>query len=64
MMMRLLIGKRILKGLNKSGPLGNLIEQYWYEKGKIKTASIVSFGLRPLIKIEDIIGLILRVITK
>ncbi len=48
------IGKRILAGLNKSGPLGNLIEQYWYEKGKIKTASIVSFGLRPLIKIEDI----------
>ncbi len=48
------IGKRILAGLNKSGPLGNLIEQYWYEKGKIKTASIVSFGLRPLIKIEDV----------
>mgnify|MGYP001418030564 CR=1 FL=1 len=48
------IGKRILLGLNKSGPLGNLIEQYWYEKGKIKTASIVSFGLKPLIKIEDV----------
>lgn len=48
------IGKRILAGLNKSGPLANLIEQFWYEKGKIKTASIVSFGLRPLIKIEDI----------
>jgi DGQHR domain-containing protein len=26
------IGKRILSGLNKSGPLGNMIEQYWYEK--------------------------------
>ncbi|MDW3209445.1 MAG: DNA methyltransferase [Reichenbachiella sp.] len=48
------IGKRIMLGLNKSGPLGNLIEQFWYEKGKIKTASIVSFGLRPLIKIEDL----------
>ncbi len=48
------IGKRILVGLNKSGPLGNLIEQFWYEKRKIKTASIVSFGLKPLIKIEDI----------
>jgi DGQHR domain-containing protein len=47
------IAKRILQGLNKSGPLDNLIEQYWYEKGKIKTASIVSYGLRPLIKIED-----------
>lgn len=48
------IGMRILSGLNKSGPLGNTIEQYWYEKGKLKTASIVSYGLRPLVKIEDI----------
>ena len=48
------IAKRILSGLNKSGPIGNMIEQYWYEKGKIKTASIVSYGLKPLIKIEDI----------
>lgn len=48
------IAKKIILGLNKSGPLGNLIEQYWYEKGKIKTASIVSYGLRPLIKFEDI----------
>ncbi|VBB46013.1 DGQHR domain protein [uncultured Paludibacter sp.] len=48
------IGMRILSGLNKNGPLGNAIEQYWYEKGKLKTASIVSYGLRPLVKIEDI----------
>ena len=46
------IGKRILKELNTSGPLNNLIEQYSFEKGKIKTASIVSFGLKPLIKID------------
>ncbi|MCU7615891.1 DGQHR domain-containing protein [Chryseobacterium sp. PBS4-4] len=48
------IGKKILLKLNQSGPLSNLIEQYWYEKGKLKTASVVSYGLRPLIKIEDI----------
>lgn len=48
------IAKRILLGLNRSGPLSNLIEQYWYEKGKLKTASIVSYGLRPLVKIEDV----------
>jgi len=48
------IGMKILMGINKSGPLGNTIEQYWYEKGKIKTASIVSYGLRPLVKIEDV----------
>ena len=48
------ISKRILNGLNLSGPLNDLIEQYTFEKGKIKTASIVSFGLKPLIKIDDI----------
>lgn len=48
------IGKKILTGLNKSGPLGDLIEQYWYEKSKLKTASIVSYGLRPLVKIDDV----------
>jgi len=30
-----------------------LLEEYWYEKGKLKTASIVSYGLRPLLKLED-----------
>ena len=48
------ITKRILLGLNKSGPLGKLIKQYWYEKGKLKTASIVSYGLRSLVKMEDV----------
>lgn len=46
------IGKCILNKLNEHGPLMNLIEMFTYEKGKIKTASIVSFGLRPLIKID------------
>ncbi|KQB42120.1 DGQHR domain-containing protein [Flavobacterium daejeonense] len=48
------IGKKILLKLNQNGPLSNVIEQYWYEKGKLKTASIVSYGLKPLIKIEDL----------
>ncbi len=47
------IGKCILNLLNEHGPLVNLIETYTYEKGKIKTASIVSFGLKPLIKIDE-----------
>lgn len=47
------IGKRILVKLNESGPLENLIEQYSFEKGKLKTASIVSFGLKPLIKLDE-----------
>ena len=48
------IGKRILNILNEHGPLANQIELYTYEKGKIKTASIVSFGLKPLIKVDKI----------
>lgn len=47
------IGKRILIKLNESGPFENLIEQYSFERGKLKTASIVSFGLKPLIKLDD-----------
>ncbi|THF53519.1 DGQHR domain-containing protein [Flavobacterium supellecticarium] len=46
------IGKRILSKLNENGPLEACIELYSFEKGKIKTASIVSFGLRPLIKLD------------
>jgi len=47
------ISKYIIKKLNESGPLANLFEEYWYEKSKIKTSSIISFGLRPLIKFEE-----------
>ena len=38
--------------LNEHGALANMIELYTYEKGKIKTASVVSFGLKPLIKFD------------
>ena len=48
------IGKCILNILNEHGPLSNQIEMYTYERGKIKTASIVSFGLKPLIKVDII----------
>lgn len=46
------VSKRILSRLNESGPFNNMIEQYSFEKGKLKTTSIVSYGLPPLIKIE------------
>lgn len=46
------IGKRVLNLLNEHGALANMIELYTYETGKIKTASIVSFGLKPLIKLD------------
>lgn len=47
------IGKAVLINLNENGPLENLIEQYSFDKNKLKTASIVSFGLRPLLKLDD-----------
>lgn len=46
------ISKHIINQLNQSGPLATVFEEYWYEKGKLKTASVISFGLRPLVKFE------------
>lgn len=45
--------KNIISKLNESGPLADLIEIHSYDKGKLKTASIVSYGLMPLIKYDD-----------
>lgn len=47
------IGKDIVSELTSNGPLCGRLERYSFEKGKVKTASIVSFGLRPLIKIGN-----------
>lgn len=47
------IGKDIVSELTSSGPLSGRLERYSFEKGKVRTASIVSFGLRPLIKIGN-----------
>lgn len=46
------ISKYIIEKLNESGPLATMFEQYFYESSKIKTASIISFGLKPLVKFE------------
>jgi DGQHR domain-containing protein len=46
------ISKYIIKKLNESGPLATMFEEYWYETSKLKTASIISFGLKPLVKFE------------
>lgn len=44
------IAARILSGLAKTGPLAGFVQQHFYDTDKLKTASIVSFGLRPLVK--------------
>ncbi len=45
------IARKVLHGLNSSGPLENMFEEYFYEKGKLKTTSFVSFGLKPIVKL-------------
>lgn len=45
--------KSIISKLNESGPLSDMIAVHSYDKGKLKTASIVSYGLAPLVKYED-----------
>lgn len=48
------ISKYILNKMNSSGPLATMFEEYWFERLKIKTASIISFGLKPLVKLEGV----------
>lgn len=47
------ISKSIISGLSRRGPLqGHLEEHYFDDDHKVKTSSIVSYGLKPLIKTE------------
>lgn len=47
----LAISKQVMERLASSGPLVGYVERYFYDKGKLKTSSIVSFGLGPLLKL-------------
>ena len=47
------MGKDIISRLTENGPLSGKLERFSFESGKVKTASIVSFGLKPLIKIGE-----------
>lgn len=44
------IATRVLLGLAKKGPLSGFIQQNFFDESKLKTASIVSYGLKPLVK--------------
>lgn len=46
------IGRQVLQRLANTGLLAGQVEQYFFEKGKLKTSSIVSYGLGPLIKLD------------
>ncbi|PKD18395.1 hypothetical protein APR41_04390 [Salegentibacter salinarum] len=45
------IAKALINKLNNNGPLEDNFERHFYDKKKIKTTSIVSYGLKPLIKL-------------
>ncbi|MFH0815430.1 MAG: hypothetical protein V1934_01240 [Methanobacteriota archaeon] len=47
------ISKEIINHLSRSGPLTNFLEEYFYDAGKIKTSSIVSYGLQYIVKFTD-----------
>lgn len=44
------IAARILGRLARIGPLAGFVEQHFFDSGKLKTSSIVSYGLKPLVK--------------
>jgi len=46
------IGKQVMQRLAASGPLSGHVESRFFDKGLLKTTSIVSYGLGPLIKLQ------------
>lgn len=44
------IAKSVVSMLNNNGPLETYLAEYFFDKGKIPTTSIVSYGLRPIVK--------------
>jgi DGQHR domain-containing protein len=46
------IGRQVMQHLASSGPLSGHVESYFFDKGKLKTSSIVSYGLGPLLKLN------------
>jgi hypothetical protein len=45
------IARQIVNSLNDKNALGGHFERYFFDKGKIKTTTIVSYGVKPLIKL-------------
>lgn len=46
------IGKQIVNSLNNQGALFDQFERHFYDTHKLKTTSIVSYGLVPLVKLQ------------
>jgi DGQHR domain-containing protein len=46
------ISKSIISGLSQSGPLLDMLEVHFFDRGKIKTSSVVSYGLKHIAKLS------------
>lgn len=46
------IAKSVISMLNNKGPLETYLAEYFFDKGKVPTTSIVSYGLRPIVKLS------------
>lgn len=49
------IAARVLDALDRgSGPLSGQVERYFFDKEKLKPTSIISYGLKPLVKLSGV----------
>jgi DGQHR domain-containing protein len=46
------VAKKIITNLGQTGPLTDLLEEHFYDKGKIKSTSIVSYGMKHIVKLK------------
>ncbi|MFD2036060.1 DGQHR domain-containing protein [Belliella marina] len=46
------IAKAVINRLNGMGALEDMFEKYFFDRDKIKTTSIVSYGLKPIVKLS------------
>lgn len=47
------IAKMVVNGLADRAPMNDVLEQHFFDKGKLKTTSIVSYGMKHLTKLSD-----------
>jgi DGQHR domain-containing protein len=46
------VAKNIVNRLNEGGSLADQFERFFFDKAKLKTTSVVSYGVRPLVKLQ------------
>jgi DGQHR domain-containing protein len=46
------IAKQVVNRLNETGPLADQFQHYFFDKTKLKTTSVVSYGIRPIVKLQ------------